>query len=98
MAMNTDLAMQAASASKVQSLADQAQGLITKLQGDVDATHAIWQGQGHSAFMVGSADIHGQLQKGQLAMQEVSMKVGKTGTGYGHADESNASSLGHSGL
>lgn len=97
-AMNTDIAAQAASATKIQGLADQAQALISKLQGDVDSTTALWAGDAHGAFMIGSADIHAQLSKGQLAMQDVSLKVGKTGTGYGHTDAQNAASLGHTGL
>ncbi|PQM45299.1 hypothetical protein C1Y40_04524 [Mycobacterium talmoniae] len=96
--MQADVVAQAASAKTISGLADQAQALIGQLQGEVDATQAIWQGGGHAAFAVGSADIHAQLQKGQAAMQEVSFKLGKSGTGYGSTDDQNAASLGSTGL
>lgn len=96
--MNTDVAAQAASAATCQGIADTVQSLIGQLQGDVDATTAIWQGQAHTAFMGGSTEIHAELQKGQAMMQEVSEKMSRTGIGYGSTDESNTSALGSTGL
>jgi WXG100 family type VII secretion target len=96
--MNTDVAAQGTSSTTIQGLADSVQTLLGKMQGEVDATAAIWMGDAHTAFMGGTAEINAQLQKGQAAMQEVSMKVGKSGTGYGSTDGSNAASLGSTGL
>jgi WXG100 family type VII secretion target len=96
--METDVAAQAASATKISGLADEVQGLIGKLQGGVESTKAIWIGEGQNAFQIGSAELTTQLQKGQAMMQEVSQKTSKTGTGYGTTDHSNAASLGSTGL
>ncbi|MEX3645321.1 WXG100 family type VII secretion target [Mycolicibacterium porcinum] len=97
MAMNTDTAAQAASATKIQGLSDEVQALIGKLQGGVEATKAIWIGEGQNAFQVGSAELHTQLQKGQAMMQEVGLRAGKSGIGYGSTDSANATALGNTG-
>lgn len=98
MTMNTDIAAQANSATKISGLADETMALIGKLQGGVESTKAIWMGEGQNAFQVGSAELTTQLQKGQAMMQEVGQKVGKSGAGYGSTDSSNAASLGSTGL
>lgn len=97
MAMNTDTAAQAASATKIQGLSDEVKGLITKLQGGVEATKAIWIGEGQNAFQIGSAELHTQLLNGQAMMQEVGLKAGKSGVGYGSTDSANATALGNTG-
>ncbi|MGD9622338.1 MAG: WXG100 family type VII secretion target [Mycolicibacterium sp.] len=92
--MATDVAAQAASAAKIQGLADQLQSILASLQGNVDATASIWQGSAHTAFMGGAAEITAELQKGQATLQEVSEKTSKSGVNYGSTDHSNAAALG----
>lgn len=96
--METDVAAQAASATKISGLSDEVQALIGKLQGGVESTKALWIGNAQNAFQLGSAELNAQLQKGQAMMQEVSQKTAKSGTGYDSTDHANAASLGSTGL
>lgn len=96
--MNTDTAAQATSAQKIQGLADDLQALLGQMQGEVDQSAAVWHGGAHTAYMGGSAQIHAEIQKGQAAVQDVSMKVAHTGTGYGNVDQAGTTSLGATGL
>jgi len=96
--MNTDVAAQAASAQKIQTTADELQALLGQMQSEVDATTAVWKGGAHTAFLGGSGLIHVELQKGQTAMQDVSIKTGKTGVGYSHTDTGSAQALSNTGL
>lgn len=96
--VRADVAAHSASAARILTLADEAQGLLGQLQSEVDATAAVWSGDSHVSFQGGTAQIHAELQKGQAAVAEVSHKVSSTGTNYGTTESQNASTLGHTGL
>jgi len=91
--MIADTSAQMTSSKSIMALADEAQALIGQLQGDVDATSAIWKGNAHTAFLGGSSDIHAQLQKGQAAMQDVSGKMKGSSAGYEGTEGDSASAL-----
>lgn len=93
-----DVAAHSASAARILTLADEAQGLLGQLQSEVDATAAIWAGDSHVSFQGGTAQIHAELQKGQAAVADISHKVSSTGTNYGTTESQNAASLGHTGV
>lgn len=96
--MNTDVAAQAASSTKIQGLADEMQGILGRLQGEADATAAVWAGGAHTAFMGGTTQIHADLQAGQVLMTDVSTKVGQNGVTYGSTDEQSQGALSSTGL
>ncbi|OKH69407.1 hypothetical protein EB74_30040 [Mycobacterium sp. SWH-M5] len=96
--MNTDVAAQAASATAIQGMSDEILTFIGKLQSDVEALQPQWKGAAQVAFVGGSTEIHAQLQKGQIAVQETAEKVAKSGTTYSSTDETSAAALGNTGL
>ena len=96
--MSTDVAAQAASGTTIQGIADNVQGILGQLQGDVDATASVWHAAAHTPFLGGPTEIHAELQKGQTMLQDVSEKTSKSGVNYGSTDQSNASALGSTNL
>lgn len=96
--VTADVAAHSASAGRILHLSSELQGLIGTMQGEVDQTAAIWQGDSHTAFMGGTAQLHAELQQGQAAVAEISEKVSHTGTNYGSTEDQGAASLGHTGL
>lgn len=91
--LRADTSAQMASSSTIATLADEAQAVLGQLQGDADATAAIWQGDAQMAFMGGTTDLHAQLQKGQAAMQEVSHKMKTSSVGYDGTEGDSATAL-----
>lgn len=96
--LRTDTAQMASTSSTILTAADDAQAILAQIQGEVDGTAALWGGDAHTAYMGGTATIHADLQKSQVAMTSVSEKVGHSGTTYGSTDGTNASSLGNPGV
>lgn len=91
--MRADTGVQRTSGQTIAALADEAQAILGQLQGDADATAAIWQGDAHMSFMGGTAELNAQLQKGQAAMQDVSEKVKLSATGYDGTEFDSAAAL-----
>lgn len=91
--LRADTQAQMTSSSTIATLADEAQAILGQLQGDADATQAIWQGDAQTAFMGGTTELHAQLQKGQTAMQEVSHKMKGSATGYDGTESDSATAL-----
>jgi WXG100 family type VII secretion target len=96
--LRADVAAHSASAGRILTVADELQGLLGQMQGEVDAITALWSGDSHTAFVGGSAQLHAELQQGQAVVAEISHKVSTTGTNYGTTDSQSAGSLGHTGL
>jgi WXG100 family type VII secretion target len=96
--MNTDLDAQSASQGRISGLADRGQQTLSEMISAVEELKALWKGEGADSFQIGSNDLQQQLQKSQVALQDVSDKVGHNNTGYSNADTTNASSLANVGL
>lgn len=96
--LRTDTGLMASTSSTILTASDETQAILGQIQGEVDGTAALWGGDAHGAYLGGTAEIHADLQKSQVAMSSVSEKVGHSGTTYGSTDGTNASSLGNPGL
>ncbi len=78
----TDFAQQAAAAQEVLRLGEEVKTITAQQKGHCDATVSIWQGDGQTSYLQGSAEYHSELDKFSTLVDDIGQKIGTAGVKY----------------